>query len=149
MSTKKEAAVVTESVVGPKGELILDLAIKYSTGVISNIGNGKHRRDDVELRNHENELIVVDPKVPDTGRVKRLLNGETGEVVGVLRRPNGMRRFEGTIGATEVVGLESGLYRTMIIPKAELEARGYVFRSPKSVDQLIDAERQRLAKMGQ
>lgn len=145
MSTKKaEAAVVTESVVGPKGELILDLAIQYSIGVISNIGNKGHRRDDVELKGHE-ELLLIDPRVPDRTRVKRIVNGETGEIVGVLRRPNGMRRFEGKIDNIDVVGLESGLYRTMIIPRAELESRGYTFRQSKTVDELIEAERARLA----
>lgn len=144
MSTKKAEAVMNDSVVGAKGELILDLAIQYSIGVISNIGNRGQRREDVELKGH-NELLVVDSRVPDRTRVKRIVNGETGEVVGVLRRPNGMRRFEGKIDGVDVVGLESGLYRTMIIPRAELETRGYTFRQSKTVDELIEAERTRLA----
>ena len=124
----------------------MSMAIDHAIGLISRVGdNGRENRQDVILAGHD-ELLVVDTRVPDTTRVKRILNADSGAVVGELRRPNGCKRFEGRIDGKDVVGLYSGNYKLFIWETEEAKKLGYDPKPPKTMKELVKGEQLRLAK---
>lgn len=149
---KKEAtAVGTKSepkAAASAGQVVFDMsvAIEHSLGLISRVGdNVREHRQDVLINGHD-ELLVIDSRVPDTTRLKRILDGRSGAVVGELVRPNGCKRFEGTIDGKDVVALYSGQYKLFIWDKDEARKLGYDPQPPKSREDLVKGEQLRLAK---